>query len=505
VITHAPDGRPAFDALRQRANDMMGRSWEEGYATARQLTELYPDRFASWDLREFFERALLGEQEGKALAERYHRRVDSLLAVAKARPALSYSEIGTAFYRSWVRVRFEKATAADSAELDYWWARIRREYPRHEQVGQRLAIDLGSTHRDKPRAILDSLEVVYDALTPLRGGGLNIIHTATFAARQANDSAAMRTWAQRLLAGRADSAFQAALLDAADSNHRSSAMAALRSFLRPSAIGLVRERRLVESAAAYDRRVQNARRRALVALGRALLADGQRAAALDTLSVAARGGWDPVVFREIRGAALAAGDTATAVQVSAKLAVDPRTASGVSDTLSSFSRLMVGDGRWNSMLVGARGEMHASYLARAVSRPVRGTPRIAAADGRAVRVRDLIARQPTVFIFWSRNCGAAMEALPEIVAIGERLKREGANVIFLADEPPSAEAQRYLADRKLSIPTYYDRDGEAKTAFANFGTPRYYVVDGAGQIRFEQVSALPELLTQVAALRSEPR
>jgi hypothetical protein len=282
-------------------------------------------------------------------------------------------------------------------------------------------------------------------------------------------------------------------------------MMSLRSFLRPAATGLVRERRLGESASAYARRVQNARRRALVALGQALLAEGQRAAALDTLGVAARGGWDPAVFREIRGASLAAGDTATAVQVSAKLAVDPRTASALGDTLSHFGRERVGSVRWDSLLVSARGEMYTSYLARAVSRPVRGTPRVATADGRVVRVRELIARQPTVFIFWSRHCGAALEALPEIVAASERLQQEGANVALVADEPPSAEIQRYLAERQVSIPTYYDRDGEARTAFANFGTPHYYVLDGAGQIRFEQVSALPELLTQVAALRSEAR
>ena len=155
VLAHGRDGRPTFEALQQRLNDMMGRSWEEGYATARRLSDLYPDRIESWTTREFFERELVGEAGADSVAAAYKPLVDPLVRAAKERPALGYGEIGTIFFRAW---RNPRHSSADSVEFEYWWKRISIEYPRHEQVAQRLAFDLSSYFRQNPRALLDTLE-----------------------------------------------------------------------------------------------------------------------------------------------------------------------------------------------------------------------------------------------------------------------------------------------------------------------------------------------------------
>jgi hypothetical protein len=41
-------GQPKFESLEQRANDMMGRNWEEGFATARRMVALYPHDLRGW-------------------------------------------------------------------------------------------------------------------------------------------------------------------------------------------------------------------------------------------------------------------------------------------------------------------------------------------------------------------------------------------------------------------------------------------------------------------------
>src|SRR5205823_7888917 len=49
ILVAAPDGKPTFAALDQRANDMMGRNAEEGLATVRRMVALYPDEVRAWN------------------------------------------------------------------------------------------------------------------------------------------------------------------------------------------------------------------------------------------------------------------------------------------------------------------------------------------------------------------------------------------------------------------------------------------------------------------------
>jgi hypothetical protein len=44
LLTTLDGVRPSLTALDQRANDLMGRNFEEGHATVRRMTVLYPIR-----------------------------------------------------------------------------------------------------------------------------------------------------------------------------------------------------------------------------------------------------------------------------------------------------------------------------------------------------------------------------------------------------------------------------------------------------------------------------
>jgi hypothetical protein len=118
-----------------------------------------------------------------------------------------------------------------------------------------------------------------------------------------------------------------------------------------------------------------------------------------------------------------------------------------------------------------------------------------AGQSRALRV--LAAGRPSVVIFWSRLCGPALEALPAITHMAEGLRAAGGNILLVVtDEPPSTGLTRVLRDGGWSMPVYHDTRGEMAAAFANFGTPAYYVLDGLGRIRFDNADEAAELLSQ---------
>lgn len=505
VVTHGPDDRPTFDALDQRVNDMMGRSWEEAYGTARRLTEMYPGRISSWTLREFFESTLFGEAAADSLGAAYAATIDSLIAVAKSAPALPEGDIGTIFYRQRNRAMFRNGTAADSAEARYWWERIQREYPRHPQVAQHHALMFTREDFERPTFILDSIERVYPRLVPITGPGQNLLQAALQAAVRAGDDAAYRRWRERSLAGVADSASRLAFVLAAREPYRREGMNALRELYAAPARALVPVRGLAETAAEYERRVQDARRRVLVALGRALVADGRTRAGLDTLRMAAHGAWNVQIFRDLVGAYLAAGDTSRAEAIRIRLAVDPRTHADTAAAIEAAGRARLGAAGWDSVVGAARREMHERLLERSKLRALRGAPRLADESSRMHALRDLTGGRPAVIIFWSRNCGAALEALPAITKVAERLHAAGTPVILVIDEPPAPELAALLAERKWILPAYYDTRAEMATAFANFGTPTYYVLDAAGRIRFDRVDGEAELIAQVEALNADSR
>ena len=499
-----PDGRPAFDALYQRANDMMGRSWEQGYASMRRATELYPDRIAGWTYREFFERALYTGAAADSVTSTYSARLDSLVALAKAYPRLRYDEIGSIYFRAYVLARRPGATRADSAEWTYWWDRLRAEYPRHEQVAQRLAVYLDTTGIGRTGA-LDSLERLYRVLAPITGPGRNLFNRASQLVDGAKDPMTERRWLERAAAGAPDSVRRMAMVLSARSAFRTEGMQLLRTLLRDSTARLLPGRALEANASTFARRVADQRRRMLAALGRALIAQGSRTAALDTLRLASSGTWDPALFADLAVAYRLAGDAEAADRMGARLVVDPRTTAARSDSLQVEGRRRLGALAWHAALDSARRDMHERLLERSIVRSIRTDVTLRTRDGRTASVRSLTGGRPAVVIFWSRHCGFALDAVPEIASLVTRLTAAGTPVLFVVGESPSAALDGALAGLKVTWPVYFDSRGLLADAMNNFGTPAYYVLDGAGRIRFSFATEVPDIIAQVEAVKSEGR
>ena len=299
LVVSAHDGRPLFAALMQRAEDMMGRSWEEGYASVRRATELYPDSIRGWTHREFFEEQLFAGTGADSARAVHAATIDRLVAKAKLAPRLSYDDIGSIYFRAYVHTRRAGASRADSTEWQYWWTRIQREYPTHGQRAQRLSVWM-DVKKHGPAAALDSLERLYALFAPLRGGeGRNLVNQGEAVATQLGDPMRLRVWTERSLIGIADSARQAAVFLSTQPQSRAEGMQALRRLLRNDHLDGIVTRPLGRNASAQAKRVADVRRSLLAALGQALLASGDTRAALDTLRLASDGGWEPALFREL--------------------------------------------------------------------------------------------------------------------------------------------------------------------------------------------------------------
>jgi hypothetical protein len=502
ILAYSADGRPLYDALNERANDMMGRSWEEAYASVVQLSTLYPDRFTAWTLREFFDRAMLGTPAADSLDRQYEPRIDSLIAARKAQSQISGEEAGDIFFRSLAKQR--GGSALDSADFRYWRDRLLREHPRHSQVAQYYAFNFQPDDWKRPAWMLDSLERLYAKLAPVSGVGRNLFNAALQVASRSPDDAAYRRWTERSWAGSPDSVYRTALALVSRASLRGDGERGLREALAGPAERLAPFRRLTETQREYTRRVGDVRRTVLVALGRALAADGHMRAATDTLGLAANGVWNLQVFHALTAAYLMTGDTAAADRIRAREVVDPRTAADSVQTISAAARMHVGGAAWDSLLSSARDEMHQRFLERSKMRALHSTPHVETSDGKSLALRAITGGKPTAVIFWSKDCGWAVQALPQIARVAERLMRLGTPVVLVAGEHPSPEVAAFLAQHGWKLPVYYDSGGEMQNAFANFGTPQYYAIDAAGRMRFDAVQDdEAELIGQLEALQSE--
>jgi thiol-disulfide isomerase/thioredoxin len=228
-------------------------------------------------------------------------------------------------------------------------------------------------------------------------------------------------------------------------------------------------------------------------LGTALVEAGNRRGGLDTLALAVAGGWEPRTFRTVAELRLSAGDTAAALPLLARVAADPGTSPAFADTALRRLGGKVGTDRWRAALSSAREEMQRGVLAASVSRAVPEI-RLTAPDSTVRALHQVATGRPVVVVFWSRNCGPVIQALPEITRLARRT-----HVIPITEEPPSAAFRDYWKGHPGAPPVWHDTRREARRAFGSFGTPQYFVIDQKGRPRFE-LTSLDEIPRQLAAL-----
>lgn len=494
VLRAGADGEPTLAALEQRTNDLMGRSWEQGLLGVRRMIRLYPDSVQSWRWLSLYESWMALSNDSTRAAHR--QRLARFTARDLHNATLSAEDISDMVWY---------ARSLDSTTAESWMARLLREAPTHSTAVYLRGLDalqgVWAAKLDTASALktLESLwpSVPQDRREWLAGYG------GDFAA---HDTARAAVWAERMLAAsRSTPSRRAAAMRLLDMpSQRVRGENALRELLKTSTARS--ERRLLdESAAAHAARVERMRRTTLAALGKALAADGKLVAARDTLERATAGGWDIAAYGTLADVYLKLGDTTRAVSTWANVAVDPRTAPSRKAALDSAAKRVGALHAWPVAQRASRIVMADRVLERAINRHVDDV-QLTKFDGTTSQLSNLRGAQATVVLFWSHECGYAIEAVPELQALRRQLETKGIPFVWIADaNRVTPELVQTLKEKKVQEPVYLDATGKATATFNNWGTPMLYVLDSKGRVAFPGTSEQSQILLYAEALKSANR
>jgi thiol-disulfide isomerase/thioredoxin len=507
LVTTGEVGKPLYDALVQKQNDLMGRNWEEGLRTARAMVALYPDDPDAGSSLVVYERWVLGDRIADSLLPGHRKRFAAFQAAFAEKPDLPPRIITGMFHFA--------MQLDDSAAKRFWNSRLQKsgqndaETALWEEV--RLAQQYIKTEKD-PRgfyqvvatdpAYFREFERVWQRVEPTHDHRLGMLAQNSLShAIGAKDTVQLRVWAGRYHRLDPDITGGAAWL-AKDMlpypTLRDTALAWLREGARVLAESPDAYRPLTATLAAQQEANRGRAQPILAELGNALIADGNPAAGLDTLRLAASYGWNPEVLRRIAQALMARGDTAAALESYARVVVDPGTPTPLKDSIRALIPRSAGN--WTVLVKNAANEMRQQVLERAAPRSLAGPLRLMTRSGEVQRLADVVNGKVTVVMFWSPYCGFSLQPLHTLGVLSQHLSAQGAQVVTIVDQPFSKDLDQTLRVWKAGdLSVWYDFRKDAQRAFTSFATPNYFVLDADGRVMFAH-SKLEELPRQVTAL-----
>jgi len=480
LLVHGEDERPLIEALEQRFNDQMGRDMGEVHETARAMVREYPNAPLTWTVLQAAEIWDGVADDQGARAARDLARLVELDHHLWKKPVLPASDVG---YMHWY--------AQGSGEIaERWRDRLLSGHPSHFLALQERIRELRRDHASDPQSFLAALEHLWEIAADHEARE-RVVNPGIQFARQAGDPDLLLRWADRLAETDLAAAVQAATtLD--------EGIRRLRSLIPEVARGAHSDRALGQTAAEHEESVAARVAGLRASLGRALAASGRIDEALVELEAAASVGWSVARLRSLAEARLAAGDSEGALAAFAAVAADPGTSEATADSLRTAAGMS--DDAWAAEVERASRVMLERTLADARADDV-GSPSGRLRHGGVAELRELLGPEATVVVFWSRYCGPSMEAMPGIESVARDLAASGVPLLAVTRDAPDG-AEEYLEATGLDLTVLFDVDGELGRALNNWGTPQYYVLDGAGRLRF--VTSLDALVRQTRALHGSP-
>ena len=493
VMRAAPNGEPLLSALDQRSNDLMGRGWEEGLATTRRMIQLYPDSLTAWTWLRAFESWMSLETDSTRAA---HRRASAMFdARHRALRDIAPAVIGRTFW--YTRI-------TDSTASAYWRERLLREAPTQSFASQERMNQIFSKQfsvRLDTITALAALEALWPDVSADRAQQIASAALTLLPSLSA-DAADLLRWSDRLLAADSspNTSIRLAVRLLKSPTWRNEGKRRLRAEIARLARARTQLRLLGESHAEQEVRLAGSQRLALAQLGRALADDGAHRAALDTLALASAAGWDVNVFNTVRETSLRVGDSTTARIMSARIAVDPGTGTARRDSMHAFGAAQMGATAFAQLVRNAQRDLSTRVMVGA-KRRVLPDITLRGIDGTGASLRSLLAPHVTVVVFWSIDCGPAVDALAEIQAAANILATRGIRTITIAEQAQPTPALRdLLRTRAFTLPVYLDAGGTAGKAFNNWGTPSMYLLDAKGNVMFSSTSDMASVVLRAEAM-----
>ncbi|MEJ2186823.1 MAG: zf-HC2 domain-containing protein [Gemmatimonadota bacterium] len=487
VMVHAR-GRPTFDALFARLDDLFPRDWEGAFRVARRMTELYPDRPASWVNLETFEGSVLDDS---TVLPRFRRRLDQLKGTVLAEDppdpeAMAELAYGYAFH---LGQREEAQRLIAAIDAGRGWHRVRLRY--------RVSLLWIAAGADRTRylASLDSLW--HEGIR-----GIRVARAGLGSSTELDDPELLWTWYQRNAAAAPEdvmSLLSGPLLRVPALRKR--VTGALEHAVGAEAPADLEDRPLYLSVPAYERTKQRELGEARVAVGAALLTNGHAVEALSQVRRAIDDVWEPALLHQAGRILLAHGDTAEAVEAYARMAANPALSPDLHHAITRDLGAMAGTERWNTFVASARAAFTAYVFADRINVPVDTGLVLGDASGNVVPLSQLMSPGATAVAFWSRLSLHAVKATQAIERARRQLAANDIRVVIIATEPGSPDLEQALSRLRVPFPVYTDRKAQASRDFVPPGTPTYYVLDGEGRIRFVD-SSLDRMVEQALLLKA---
>jgi len=490
------NGNVSYNALDQRASDLMGRNWEEIASTTERMVQAFPDDLRAWSwLRTAQGWRGLPDDSVNAFHRGREAKFDSMF---RAQADLPGAVVGQMYWY---------ARGLDSTAKAYWRDRLMRDAPTNSFAIQNRLFDaldhLRKTHDTV--SVLRTLDTLWNEAGEDRRE--QVANYSTQIAIATRDASHIRRWTDRILAT-SHGAEQSGTIRRVAMDFvrvpalRREGMDRLRAEIARLNAPAAKHRALTETRRDYRARLDRSVRATYAALGRALVNDGQHRAALEVLAMATATGWDYDIIRAVRTASFGAGDTTRALEMNARLAVDPRTPIAEVETLNTFGVARLGAVTWSKRVAEQRREFVERTLSATKPRTIARPVGLVALDGATPELRAMTKGQITVVAFWSRFCGPAVDALPKLNQLATQLGEEGIRTITIVEETQSsAGLTAFLKTHDVTLPVYLDAKKEASQAFNQWGTPNFYVLDASGRIVFEPTSDVVQLRVNVEVVR----
>jgi thiol-disulfide isomerase/thioredoxin len=497
LMRNAPDGRPLLNALEQRSNDLYGENLELSMRVLQEESRVYPDSPAVWGSVAAIERFILGQARADSAEPQHCERLGRFDSYYRERMSVSVHD-ADAMVKYAVQIDESKCPAASPVDR-YWRDRVLNDPSGSVETRvRRYSRDLPPVLSDPARSV-----ALAEKYWPLPGfGGMMLANNGAMAALRDHDGPSALKWVDRSVARSPDVAASLYSRLVPFKDVHQVALDRLRftlrrlqsrqDSLRPLELSVAQQARL-DSAAAGQ---------VLAAIGKALIADGQRQAGSDTLLLATERGWDPRLFRDVAQELRMLGDTLGEIRLLARIVADPSSAAATTDSIARIAATRVAPEAWRAMVDSARALLRTELLADAVSLPIKGRVRLQTLDGHKTDLTRLAQGRVTVVSFWSRTCPASVQQFPMLTALARQLDERGIGLVPVFNEKPSPEMRKYVEGTHVSVPVFSDTWGEATRTLHDFGTPIFFVVDPAGRVRYRYTS-LAKVLAQAVVVKEE--
>jgi hypothetical protein len=487
---HSVDGVPSMGALRQEFMVLQSSDWPAAGRAIAEMYTLYPDHAEGWSLQ--LAHGDITALPDEAAADRAkHREIFRKLnaQLLRARPDVDETAAMTRY----------AAALGDKNAFHYWSKRLEIHDPYHKLI---VSWRLAELAADPERA-----ESYLENLWSAEGLRTEMVYQRGFQfAGQADDAEAVRRWALRGLPLADDHiwARNAALALVAYPETRARGLAEIRRLLAHLDEESIAERPL--HSRREDVRLDSRRlgRDLYVLLGEELLTAGEDQAAIAELDAAeGLGGWNPELYRVRFEARLVEGDTLAALADFHRLDADPIYSRQSVDSL--YRRIPPrSPGELAAGRAKADRELAERLLAEQdIPRPL-PEAELLTATGASRSLGELLARRPTVLVFWDRRIFGSNADVEAVKRAGDLLSDGSGQLLWVTSEPSSRSLLAFKRASNLDLLSYHDPESNLAIALGEWRLRAYYVIDRAGLIR-ARVHSLMEAVRHVEVLELESR